>query len=125
MAAVDLTRRRCRRLRASRFSARSGGPGARLVAQDGGRGSSWSRHRKGAVVVAGLLLGSGSWPSAGGSEQSLEVPAWMWAATAWWWLMAVVGVISRQWLDFSGVSRSEASSQKMKKRRRKLDPSHK
>ncbi|KAM3411377.1 hypothetical protein ACQJBY_003185 [Aegilops geniculata] len=78
-------------------------PGTRLVAQGGGRGSSWTRIREGTAAVAGLLLGSGTGPAAGGPEQSLGVPAWMWATTAWWWPMAVVWVGSWWRLDFFGV----------------------
>ena len=60
--------------------------GARPVARDEGRGSSWSGLRVGAAVVASQIM----------------VPAWMWAATAWWWLMAVVWIISRRRLVISG-----------------------
>ena len=60
--------------------------GARLVARDEGRGSSWSGLRVGAAAVASQIM----------------VPAWMWAATTWWWLMAVVWIISGQRLVISG-----------------------
>ncbi|XP_044347056.1 uncharacterized protein [Triticum aestivum] len=52
-------------------------------------------------------LGSGPWPSVGGLGLSLRVSAGMWAATAWWWLMAVVWIVSRRRLVMSksGVGR--------------------
>ena len=43
------------------------------------------------------------WPLAARWWHWFEVPTWMWAATAWWWLMAVVCVVSRRQLDLFGV----------------------
>ncbi|XP_044375065.1 uncharacterized protein [Triticum aestivum] len=55
-------------------------------------------------------LGSGPWPPAGGSGLALGVPVWMWSATEWWWLMAMVRAVPRRRPVFSGVGLSASGS---------------
>ena len=55
---------------------------------------------------AGCDLGGAPQPLQGGSGLPLGVLAWMWAATSWWWLMAVVWVVSRRRPDISAIGPS-------------------